>query len=132
MKKENTPPEEEQIVLHSILPPEEAEKPEEGFVPYCADAKSDSDRRTGRKTVTLIVLAGVLLLIPLGVYLTRLLNFYNKTLNGLSFDYRNGEETDESSAENPGEISRIFSVFSRSSQAVHSCRHSRLTAGSCE
>lgn len=108
MKKDNKLPEEEQVQLHKILPPEKPEVPEEGFVPYCAAA--DADTRTKRKTVILIVLAAVLLLLTLGVFLARRMNFYRKTLNALTFDYRTGEAVNENSANDLGAIAKKISA----------------------
>lgn len=102
MSKEKKQPEEDAVQLHSILPPDEPEVPEEGFVPYCADAKSDGDKRLGRKAVILIVLAALLVLVPVFVFTARRLNFFHKTINQLAFDYREGETADENHAEQFG------------------------------
>lgn len=109
MKDEKTPAENEAVQLHTILPPDEPEQPEEGFVPYCAEATQIGGGRTRIKTVILIILSALFILMLVFILAARHNNFFRKTVNSLSFDYRNGEAADEISSDDPGQYSRRLS-----------------------
>lgn len=78
-----------------ILPPEETEQPEDGFVPYCGS--EDAGSRKNPRLFLLIpgILLALAVIFIVVVLVGRNFNFYQKTLQGLKFDYRSGEIVSE-------------------------------------
>ncbi len=87
--------------------PEQPEQPEEGFVPYAAEAASEEqDRKKHRRKILIPVLLLVLIAVITGILLllTRL-NRYHSVMKKLEFDYRKAEIPGSSEGVTPGEHS---------------------------
>ena len=111
MKQDNSPlRDEEKIILPTLETPDQPELPEEGFVPYCADAESDGDRRQKRKIRILLVLIILIVCIFVFSIVSTKCNFYQKTVKSLRFDYTAGETTDETPDDDPGRCARAISA----------------------
>lgn len=82
----------------------EPEMPEEGFVPFAAEAAANKHKRKVKLLLLLLcaaVLFGVLLIC------SRFFGFYTRTMKHLKFDYRSGEAVSEAKvddADNPSEV----------------------------
>lgn len=97
--------ENEKVTLAVLPHPEEDEKPEEGFVPYCGSEESKSAKRHPNvKYIVLIVLA---VIVCIGLF-GRKCNFYHAVLQNLHFDYREGEAIIEETIEGSGNYARAL------------------------
>lgn len=102
--------------LTVLLPPDEPEKPEPGFVPYAAEALKAADKKQKRKIVLLLIL---ILLSAAGfvfAYLAKTQNFYQKTLMSLKFNYLDGEIEGETDEYSEGDLSAALSDQCRGKQ----------------
>lgn len=94
-----------------ILPPApDDEKPEEGFVPYCGSDEAETELpKSNKKFVLLISLIIVVVLLAFIMMFARKYNFYQSALNGLQFDYQQGEIVYNESIDSPGSLAASLS-----------------------
>ncbi|MCQ2417736.1 MAG: hypothetical protein MJ071_07995 [Oscillospiraceae bacterium] len=100
----------EQIVLHNILPPEEPEQPEEGFVPYSAEVEKDSYQRSKKKGIVLVILLILIIAFFVFGYVSKNQNFYQRTLRNLQFNYLQGEYADDTMDDDAGDLAKAISA----------------------
>lgn len=84
------------------MPPADPELPEEGFVPFAAEAAANKQKRKAKLLVWLLCIAALF-----GAFLIccRVFGFYRRTMKHLHFDYRAGEAVKESKTDGEGDIS---------------------------
>lgn len=85
------------------------EQPEEGFVPYAAEAEAAPNRRFRIGILILIVLTVITIILAVVLAVGKQHNYYEKILNSLRFDYRSGEMISEESLPEHGSFAKAVS-----------------------
>ena len=102
--------------LTILLPPDEPEKPEPGFIPYAAEAMEAADKKQKRKIVLLVILLVLAIAGFVFAFLAKTQNFYQRTLSSLKFNYLDGEIEGEVDEFSEGELSVALSDQCRGKQ----------------
>ena len=102
--------------LTVLLPPDEPEKPEEGFVPYAAEALEAAGKKQKRKVVLLLVLLFLAVAGFVFTFLAKTQNFYQRTLMSLKFNYLEGEIEGDVDEFSEGDLSAALSDQCRGRQ----------------
>ncbi len=90
-----------------LEPSDPDEQPEEGFIPYCgSEEAAQTEKRLFSVRHIPFFIAGVLALLVLLNLIGRPFNFYHNMLDGLRFDYTEGEIMDEEPMQKHSSISR--------------------------